>query len=336
MDRLELRLKKSLEERKVNNRGSKWKRNNRSTVRAQSPVNHPSRPRTAEKEFVRNQRNEIPITAFNEQKNKLRLKGRRNMDREDYKQLYEKRTRDYANQRTEQSSIGSRSASIEDLEKTLKKYRRKPYEETEKFERTSKKPLYPLTCRDKTPTPKKKISYSRNRDYEEEEEYVDTTLDRSPVTPNRSYFGYQTSHLVKTRNSPQKDKYERFKQKYEKRAVELNEPYKREYTARGGVHYPTAGPENNGHFHPALTRKYSYGDLSLSFLSRIVNSDLQAKLGTSFDKYLRECKEDLELAFRAQQSLRSRPLMLPQVRLHRDYQSKFIFSINFFLNKFST
>lgn len=79
-----------------------------------------------------------------------------------------------------------------------------------------------------------------------------------------------------------------------------------------------------------LTKNYSSTsvsktDLPRSFLERIANkiydhpSDSK---GQGFDKYKRECKEDLVLAKQAAEVLNKKHVQNGSLRLHRDYDSK--------------
>ena len=81
-----------------------------------------------------------------------------------------------------------------------------------------------------------------------------------------------------------------------------------------------------------LTRTYSSTsvsktDLPRSFLERIANkiydhpSDSKGK---GFDKYKRECKEDLVLARQAAEALNAKHVQNGSLRLHRDYDSNFL------------
>jgi len=118
---------------------------------------------------------------------------------------------------------------------------------------------------------------------------------------------------------------------------------------------PTAGlEENNSNYftraHPisppgssydallnarqGLTRKYSSSSISRtdgprSFLERIANKIFDHptdQKGKGFDRYKRECKEDLVLAKEAADILNKKHVQNGSLRLHRDYDSKCLFS----------
>ena len=96
------------------------------------------------------------------------------------------------------------------------------------------------------------------------------------------------------------------------------------YTSRGAFirsqfeNGATAAEGGQNYFNPGLSRKFSYGNLNLSYLNRIFNLDFRTENGTSFDRYLRECKEDLSLALKARQFMKNSGLLRPPVRLKRD------------------
>lgn len=87
-----------------------------------------------------------------------------------------------------------------------------------------------------------------------------------------------------------------------------------------------------------LSRAYSNSSLQkmdrpMGYLERITNQKYHARgdaRGRGFDKYQRECKEDLVLAKNAARNLNSKPVQNGSLRLHRDYDSNFNFQIRLF------
>lgn len=318
LDRLESRLKRSLEERMRKKREEMNHRfnnshhphfnrtpNRRLTFTPKPERNYQnyspsknSRRESLEKEYVRNARNEISVNNFDAYSQEIN-NSRANIRRKEVRG-------------ERHHTPGRRNIMREEYERL--------YDHNE-HHRASISPVpqrrHESPMRQQPPNTSRNTSFNRSTAFNNAEEYY---------TPNRKYsispaprYGNEDDSSSLQRS----DKYQRFKQKYENKAVNYNrDMYIKEYTARGATHYPDEEAEKSQDFHPAMTRKYSYGNLSSSFLNRIANNDFYNNNGTSFINYLKECKGDLELAFRAQQSLRSRPLSLPQVHLYHATNSK--------------
>lgn len=106
--------------------------------------------------------------------------------------IYEKKSENFLNENTRkknnflgfkeknherrESSIELQNKKIDDFEDKMEYYRRLSTPSP-----LRNKPLYPLTCRDPQ---------------NDENSPIEKFQNEPTVTPNRSYFGYQTSHLV--------------------------------------------------------------------------------------------------------------------------------------------
>lgn len=115
---------------------------------------------------------------------------------------------------------------------------------------------------------------------------------------------------------------------------EFNEDSNHSYFSRNRPLSPNTGSSFDPVFEERnqLSRAYSNSSLinydrPMGYLERIANQKYQARgdsKGRGFDKYQRECKEDLELGRKAGEYLNKMPVQNGSVRLHRDYDSKFI------------
>lgn len=347
LDHLERRLRKSIEKTRTNITPdvAQGRYNRRSALTGLRPKyamkSRESRPRTITKKnkpaptLMSNFdtfRSKDPIIKTMEDDLKV-IRG--NLDREAYRQRYEKRNR--YNKMPNTPGVGglrrprlstSKNVNKPAFEGNLDvprfvKTDRISYNGRSRSRRTNSRSSY----RSQPGSPVKQ-NYISSEPFEQEE-YADYSS-YPAVTPQRSYRNSeipQNAHHPHLRLQRDTNKFEKFKQKYQKKAAELANTFsqnnqKLKFTARGAVNYPISGTGNSkSSFHPGLTRRYSYGNISQSYLSRIQDQDFFANPGSSFHRYLKECKEDLELAYRAQQFFNSRPLALPPVHLYQDFES---------------